>query len=637
MQQGFLFLFFFSFFKQWLAHYVILCRFVFMCGVLGFLGEFEAGNDFLKSGLKAIEHRGRDAEGHYYNAHKGIALGHRRLSIIDTTNAANQPMFSSDGRFVIVYNGEVYNFKSLQKVLNYTPKTGSDTEIILEAYRHWGSECVQYFNGMFALLIFDLQKELLFVARDRFGKKPLYYTQSNKGFCFASEWSALKTMPGMQDERLKLNKQALAAFLHMGFVPEPNTMFDKIWKFPAGHYGIFTKAGYNISSYFKVEWHKDHHGKNAKELHEEFDLVLRKAVEKRLFADVPYGALLSGGIDSSLVCAYASDLSKEKLKTFTIGFEDRNKDERIYAEQVALALNSEHHSFVLKEKDALEKVALLDTVYDEAFLDSSAIPTMLVSEMASKEVKMVLTGDGGDEMFLGYGAYRWSKRLQNPLIFANRKQIARLLNLGNDHKKRAAALLNYTEGGLANHIFSQEQYLFSLSELSSFLHEPLSPILPLSPNANYSMETQNIFDIAYYLKEDLLVKTDRAGMYYGLEMRSPLLDKEVAHFAMGMTAKQKMEKGELKGFLKQHLYKRLPASLFDRPKQGFSVPLNRWLKGELNYLVQTYIQPQALEKWDIWQVDRVMALRKEWETGAHRHYNKMWAIIQLQRFLEKND
>lgn len=165
MQQGFLFLFFSLFFKQWLAHYVILCRFVFMCGVLGFLGEFEAGNDFLKSGLKAIEHRGRDAEGHYYNAHKGIALGHRRLSIIDTTNAANQPMFSSDGRFVIVYNGEVYNFKSLQKVLNYTPKTGSDTEIILEAYRHWGSECVQYFNGMFALLIFDLQKELLFVAR----------------------------------------------------------------------------------------------------------------------------------------------------------------------------------------------------------------------------------------------------------------------------------------------------------------------------------------------------------------------------------------------------------------------------------------------------------------------------------------
>ena len=189
----------------------------------------------------------------------------------------------------------------------------------------------------------------------------------------------------MQDERLKLNKQALAAFLHMGFVPEPNTMFDKIWKFPAGHYGIFTKAGYNISSYFKVEWHKDHHGKNAKVLHEEFDLVLRKAVEKRLFADVPYGALLSGGIDSSLVCAYASDLSKEKLKTFTIGFEDRNKDERIYAEQVARALNTQHYSFVLKEKDALEKVALLDTVYDEAFLDSSAIPTMLVSERTISE------------------------------------------------------------------------------------------------------------------------------------------------------------------------------------------------------------------------------------------------------------
>src|SRR5690606_19243851 len=273
-------------------------------------------------------------------------------------------------------------------------------------------------------------------------------------------------------------------------------------------------------------------------------------------------SLLSGGIDSSLVSYYASKLVSQKIKTFTIGFKDKSKDESKFAADVAKAIDSEHYECILSETDALEKVALIPNVYDEPFIDSSAIPTLLVSELAAKHVKMVLTGDGGDEMFLGYGAYNWAKRFQSGLLRNSRHLISTLLKLGDDHKKRAADVFAFKGGGLQNHIFSQEQYLFSNERLKKILKSDAYRVPNFDSFASSGIKAQNYFDLKYYLKDDLLVKTDRASMYYGLEMRSPLLDKSIVTFALGMPLNMRMEGGVLKGFLKNQLYTKLPKSLF---------------------------------------------------------------------------
>lgn len=606
-----------------------------MCGIVGFIGDLNDSKTFLSAPLKAIEKRGPDAEGAFYNVEHGIALGHRRLSIIDTHERANQPMHSWDQKYCIVFNGEIYNFRELQNQLNYTPTTGSDTEIIMEAYRRYGKDCIAMFNGMFSFLLYDFEKSQLLVARDKFGKKPLFWTQSEKGIYFGSELKALLAFQDFALASNSINKDAIAQFLHLGFIPEPATIYSNIHKFPSGHYGIFTLNAFEIKSYFEYADLRKNSQFEPQDLHQEFDTQIRQAVAYRLIADVPYGCLLSGGVDSSLVASYAAELVPDKLKTFTIGFDDPKKDESVFAKKIAKQIGSEHYEEILTEKDALDRVYDIADVYDEPFADSSAIPTMLVSQLAAKHVKMVLTGDGGDEMFLGYGAYLWAQRLSNPFIYSSRSFISSLLNLGNDHKKRAASVFSYTHGSLQDHIFSQEQYFFSQAELMNIL-KFRSKEYSFQALGNNLVEKQNYFDLKYYLKDDLLVKTDRASMYYGLEMRSPFLDSSLAEFAQSLTVSQRMEKGELKGFLKEHLYTRLPKSLFDRPKQGFSIPLNKWLKNDLYTLVEQYINPTCLSKYDLWNIEAVMSLRAEWEQGADRFYQRIWAIIQVQRFLEKN-
>ncbi len=607
-----------------------------MCGIVGFIGDLEGNELKLKAGLAAIARRGPDAEGLWTDLNLGISLGHRRLSIIDTNERANQPMFSHDKRFLIVFNGEIYNYREILNTLHYQPNTSSDTEIIMEAYRKYGKDCVKYFNGMFAFLLYDFEKKELFVARDRMCKKPLYFSKQKDGFYFGSELKALTNLPTLAHEKQHINLEAISNFLHVGFVPEPHSIYTNIKKFPAGFSAYIRNGELKLEKYYDLKSEFDNKEFNYNNAHQTFNNLLEKAVQYRLIADVPYGSLLSGGIDSSLVSYYASKLVPQKIKTFTIGFKDKSKDESKFAANVAKAIDSEHYECILSEADALEKVALIPSVYDEPFIDSSSIPTLLVSELASKHVKMVLTGDGGDEMFLGYGAYNWAKRFQSGFLKSSRHIISALLHFGDDHKKRAADVFAYNGGGLENHIFSQEQYLFSNKGLINILklenfRQPSFETLEAS-----DLKAQNYFDLKYYLKDDLLVKTDRASMYYGLEMRSPLLDKSIVSFALGMPLHLRMEGGELKGFLKNHLYTKLPKSLFDRPKQGFSVPLNTWLRKELNFLVEKYLSKESLESAGIWNITEVLSLLNDWKNGANRHYNRIWAIIQIQIFLEKN-
>lgn len=607
-----------------------------MCGIVGFIGDLE-GNEFkLRDGLTAIARRGPDAEGLWTDLNLGLSMGHRRLSIIDTNERANQPMFSKDKRFLIVFNGEIYNYKEILRALNYEALTSSDTEIIIEAYRKYGKDCVNQFNGMFAFLLYDFEKNELFVARDRMGKKPLYFSKQNDGYYFGSELKALVQLPSLKHEKENIDLNAISNFLHVGFVPEPYSIYRNIKKFPAGHSAIVRNGELILEKYYDLKSEFEPLNFNYNNAHQTFDSLLEKAVQYRLVADVPYGSLLSGGIDSSLVSYYASKLVPQKIKTFTIGFKNKEKDESKFAANVAKELGSEHYECILTEQDALEKVALIPTVYDEPFIDSSSIPTLLVSELAAKHVKMVLTGDGGDEMFLGYGSYTWAKRFQSGLLNNSRHIISALLNLGDDHKKRAADVFSYRDGGLENHIFSQEQYLFSQSGLKNILKPEIYTKPCFESHGSDKIKAQNYFDLKYYLKDDLLVKTDRASMHYGLEMRSPLLDKSIVSFALGMPLEMRMECGELKGFLKNHLYTKLPKSLFDRPKQGFSVPLNTWLRKELNFLVEKYLSKTSLETAGIWNVDEILSLVQDWKSGANRHYNRVWAIIQIQIFLEKN-
>lgn len=606
-----------------------------MCGIIGFVGDLEGDEFRLKPGLDAIARRGPDAQGLWTDIHAGVSLGHRRLSIIDTSDRANQPMKSYDGRFVIVFNGEIYNYRELQHELQYSPSTSSDTEIIIEAYRKWGADCLSRFNGMFAFLLYDALNNELFVARDRMGKKPLYFHQSKQGFYFGSELKALTKIPQLKSELAHIDKQAISHFLHIGFVPEPLSIFENIKKFPAASYAIIKDGKMDIYPFFNLKDTYSNSTYDYTKANSIFEELLHKAVSYRLIADVPYGSLLSGGIDSSLVTFYASKLVPQKIKTFTIGFTEKSKDESIYAAQIAKYIGSEHYECILTEEQAIEKIDLLPQVYDEPFIDSSAIPTLLVSELASNHVKMVLTGDGGDEMFLGYGAYTWAKRFQSPLLHNGRHLISRLLKLGNDHKKRAADVFAYRETSNIDHIFSQEQYLFAEQDISKLLKNNYTKP-QYDSLGERGIVAQNYFDLKYYLKDDLLVKTDRASMYYGIEFRSPLLDKNIVDFALGMPVSMRMQGGNLKGFLKNHLYTKIPASLYDRPKQGFSIPLNKWLKSQLNYLVEKHLSKSALESTSIWEVEEVLKIKREWELGSDRHYNRIWAIIQLQIFLQRN-
>jgi asparagine synthase (glutamine-hydrolysing) len=594
-----------------------------MCGISGiysFNSEFPNLTD-VKKMTSALSHRGPDAEDFFVN--QSIVLGHRRLSIIDLSSAANQPMKSANGRYVIVFNGEVYNFKDIAKELNIHLRTTSDTEVILEAFAKWGMDCIHKFNGMFAFGIYDLEKEELYLVRDRLGVKPLFYYKDAERLIFASELKAFKEL----DIEKELNKKAISNFLHLGFIPAPQTIFSNIYKLPAGSYLLASKNNCEIKPYWKPEDQiKSTVLSDKNEATKELEKILISSINYRLISDVPFGSFLSGGIDSSLVTAIAQSQSSNPLKTFTIGFEENRYDESKYAREVANHLGTNHQEYKLSYNEALELIPDIIKTYDEPYADSSAIPTMLISKLARQEVKMVLSGDGGDELFMGYGSYKWANRLNNPLInFLKTPVSAALSSLSNKYK-RAGYLFKYQDKKtLKSHIFSQEQYMFSTKEVEELvcddyktppnLEETISSVRKLS-----SAEEQALFDLRYYLPDDLLVKTDRAGMKYSLEIREPLLDYRLVEFALNLSPELKLKNSMSKILLKEVLYKYVPKEIFDRPKQGFAIPLQSWLKKELAYLIDEYLHSLVINKYK----------------GEDYLYNRLWLLIVLHMWLEKN-
>ncbi len=615
-----------------------------MCGITGY---FSASEKFDRTTLEkmtsALAHRGPDAVGYYLNEQQSIGLGHRRLSIIDLSTAANQPMFSHNGRYVIVFNGEVYNFQEIAKQLNIQPKTTSDTEIILEAFVQRGPECVHLFNGMFAIAIYDIAKDSLHLFRDRLGVKPLYYFNNGANFCFGSEIKALLQSDFVRSG-VTINTASVSNFLYSGYMPEPYTIYNEVKKLPAGSYAVVKDGSFSITNYWTPEEKISENivcdfASAKKQLND----LLVSSVRYRMISDVPFGTFLSGGIDSSTITAIAQKISPQPINTFSISFKEAKYNEGEYARQVAKHLNTKHHEFTVTQTEALALMDKMLTAYDEPYADSSAIPTMLVSKLARQHVTMTLSGDGGDELFMGYGAYTWAKRLNNPLVKALREPIAVGLSTMGNRYKRAAKVFNYTNyQRIKSHIFSQEQYFFSEAELNGLLLAPYKASILFNENFNSlkrklsAEEEQALFDVKYYLKDDLLTKVDIASMQFSLEARTPFLDYRVVEFALNLSQNLKVKDGVAKYLLKQVLYDYVPQHIFERPKWGFSIPLVYWLKKELHYLIVSYLNEEIIVKCGVVRYQIVNNLVKRFERGEDFLYNRLWALIVLHKWISEH-
>ncbi len=614
-----------------------------MCGIAGILSKSGVdSSDTIEKMTLALSHRGPDAQGIFISPDCTLALGHRRLSVLDLSGSANQPMHSLDDAYVIVFNGEIYNFKDVRKTLEgagHSFRTNSDTEVLLVAFQVWGTGMLDRLNGMFAFAIYDKHKKELWLFRDRLGKKPLYYYIDREIFIFASEIKSILTNSKIDRT---INKSALFQFLHLGYIPESHTAWNNIFKFPSGSYA-FINVSFELSihSYWSLNTQQDL--TKMPDPFKSLKNLLTESITKRLVSDVPLGTFLSGGTDSSLVTAIASQLTTTKLKTFNIGFKDQKFNESDYARKVATKLNTDHYEYTVSNNDALEMTEHYIEHFDEPFADTSAIPTMLVSKLARKHVTVALTGDGGDELFLGYGAYKWADRLENPLIQLLQPFIKYVLEKAHSSRyNRVANLFEpITSDERRSHIFSQEQYFFSSAQISNLLISTLN-YQPFTYNDGNleklsGAERQAIFDVQFYLKDDLLVKVDRSSMYYGLECRSPFLDYHIVEFAMALPKYFKSKKGVDKWILKKILEDYLPKELIYRPKWGFSVPLASWLKGELKYLIDTYLNEKLVLDIGLFDPDYIKNLRIRFFSGKEDYlYNRLWVIILIHKWMVRN-
>jgi asparagine synthase (glutamine-hydrolysing) len=614
-----------------------------MCGIAGFYSQEEFVSEReLKAMARSLKHRGPDADGFYFSERMGFA--HRRLSILDLSDNANQPMESHSRRYTCVYNGEVFNYRDIAGELDIDFKTSSDTEVILEAFEEWGVTFINKLNGQFAIAIYDKQEKVMYLFRDRLGIKPLYYFWDGEHFVFASELKALMQVENIRNKK-EINRLAVNEYLHLGYIPEPHSIYRNIRKFPSGHFGIMDESGLRIEAYWMIEGAiRRNLIKDQKDATNRLGELINESVKMRLMSDVPFGSFLSGGIDSSLVTALAQKHTKGKLNTFSIGFKEHQYNEANYAAKVAKYLDTNHHEYIVSQDEAKALIPDILETYDEPYADSSAIPTMILSKFAKQDVSMVLSGDGGDELFHGYGAYTWAKRLSNPLIRGLRHPIKAGLSKLSERYKRAAHLFEFdNKHQIKSHIFSQEQYFFSQKEIESLIATSFAEEINLLEDYSYfvrdltASENQAVFDIRYYLKDDLLVKLDRASMKYSLEARVPLLDHNIVEFALNLDPKLKVTRNTKKYLLKEILYKQVPREYFDRPKWGFALPLKTWLRNDLAYLLDEYLSQEIIEKHRIVNYEPVKQMKKAYLDGEKDYlYNRLWLLIVLHRFLENN-
>jgi len=638
-----------------------------MCGIAGFWLRTETGNepaDLLERMGNTLAHRGPDDSGIFFDKNAGLGLSFRRLSILDLTAEWRQPMISASGRYTIIFNGEVYNYEAIRAELGPQQWRGhSDTEVMLAAIERWGLEAaVRRFVGMFAFALWDSFERRLHLVRDRIGIKPLYYGHVEGSLVFASELKALRVLPGFQ---AAIDRDSLAAYMRYAYVPAPHSIYKDIHKLPPGH--ILTLSSNEASPVLSAYWsaaEAAHNGVESRlrggdeEILEQLHEKLADAVRLRMIADVPLGAFLSGGIDSSTVVALMQSQSSGPVKTFTIGFHEDQYNEATHARKIAEHLGTEHTEFFVTPQDALNVVPLLPSMYDEPFADSSQIPTHLVSKLARGHVTVALSGDGGDELFCGYPRYDfvhslWNavRRVPGPIA----RSAAKAMHLV------PTALINNTAGRLplprrlrqapgeklhrlADHLSAQdpaEIYLRAITMwsdpsavvLNSHEHDSVFRAIRKFAEMPDIREMAMLTDLTNYLPDDILTKVDRASMAIGLEARVPLLDHRVVEFAWRLPLHFKVRNGKTKWALRQMLYQHVPAELVERPKMGFGVPVDLWLRGPLREWAEDMLATETLGRHGLFSVEPIRKKWREHVSGARDWHYLLWPVLMFQAWM----
>ncbi len=648
-----------------------------MCGIVGF---FEASPQrstpeaasIVQSMARTLEHRGPDDSGIWIDVENGIALGHRRLAIIDISPEGHQPMASADGRYVIAFNGEIYNFLELRRELDrlgHRFRGHSDTEVMLTSFSEWGIyKALERFNGMFAFALWDARERILHLGRDRLGEKPLYYGGFGQTFLFASELKALKAHPAFQSQ---IDRDALALFLRYSCVPAPYSIYQGIFKLPPGT--VLTWNGKDAYPDPVPYWSAkavaeasvaDPFTGSEQEATTQLEELLREAVKLRMVADVPLGAFLSGGVDSSTIVALMQAQSSQPVKTFTIGFYEDAYNEAQYAKAVAQHLGTDHTELYVTPEEALAVIPKLPRLYDEPFSDSSQIPTFLVSQLARGHVTVSLSGDGGDELFAGYNRYFWGRRIWQKMGWLPQRlrqtaartltrlspqawdrmftQVGAFLPAGfnlptpGDDLHKLAGILAVPDPdamyvGLASHWKDPEAIVVGGVE----------PVTAVSERQNWARlpdftQRMMYLDAITYLPDDILVKVDRASMGVSLEARVPFLDHRVVELAWRMPLSLKIRGLQGKWLLRRLLDQYVPPSLIERPKAGFGMPIDRWLRGPFKDWAETLLDEHRLRDEGFFHPQFIRQKWVEHLSGDCNWQYDLWDVLMFQAWLEES-
>lgn len=654
-----------------------------MCGIVGFVDVETTQSkreDVIGRMLLGVSHRGPDGQGKWCSEKFPVNLGHCRLAIQDLSDAGRQPMVSENGRYIIVFNGEIYNFKELVKskeVANYGFKGSSDTEVLLALIQSIGLEAaLSRCTGMFGLALWDNQERQLMLARDRIGEKPLYYGWFGNGFAFASELAGITEYS--KPSGLDIDKRSLSSFIRYGYVPGSYSIYRGVYKLKTGCMlrldfsdAHSNKAGHRlpdedprICSYWSLSNVVSHKASNQPASLDDLENAIDCSVRRQLISDVPLGSFLSGGYDSSLISAIAAKHCSGRLNTYTIGFSESQYDESKFAREVSQCIGTNHHEMILSAKDALDVVPLLPSIYSEPFANPSQIPVYLVSKYASQEVKVCLSGDGGDELFAGYNRYSQPLKLQSYFrhvpsalkvllahaiaslpgggingAFEFLRKISvikgKQANVDLKIKKIARFLLNPDLDQYYRYLISMydtpEAVLLDGNERSGTMYEHF----PSSISSDF-IERAQFLDQLNYLPEDCLTKVDRASMAVGLEVRAPLLDHGILEESWRFSSQQKLNNGNAKWPLRKILYKYVPASIMDRPKMGFTVPIDSWLRSDLRPWAESLLSKENIERSACFNADQVQKLWKYHMDRESNNSGVLWSILMFLSWYDAN-
>lgn len=621
-----------------------------MCGIAGFLRTPQTPNrdahrQWLEQMGHAIIHRGPDAGGAFQD--EQVALAHRRLSILDLSEAGNQPMVSGSGRYLIVFNGEIYNYPSIKTDLEaegYTFRTGTDTEVLLALFEHRGTRCLDALNGMFAFAIWDTHAKELFLARDRLGKKPLYYYEADGQFAFASEIKALSALPFM---KMEVRPDAIKDFFAYQYIPDPKTIYHNVHKLAPGHWLRTNGCHSESAQYWDVDFFS-HQGRTEKQIEEGLYELIDDAVRLRMISDVPLGAFLSGGVDSSAIVGLMAGQSSKPVTTCSIGFDSKRFDEVQYARQVAQQFGTDHHEFTVKENVA-GSLSSIARYFDEPFADPSFVPTYFVSQLARKQVTVALAGDGGDENFAGYSKYRTDSienrlrqqfpRFLRQLLFPRIAQIANRLT--HPYARKAGSLLDTmalepdTAFFVTNSFFRRSVWDHLVTDgfsRDTRDYDPAEITRQHYRNAQADDHLSRILytDIKTYLPGDILVKVDRMSMANSLETRAPLLDYRVVEYAAGIPAALKLKGKEKKYILKKTFGNLLTDDILYRKKMGFSVPLADWLRTELRQTSEQVFGDKNGGLSQYFDMNRVWDLWQSHQRGNSQNTQELWSMLSFE-------